>query len=308
MAGSDSGRPQGAPAGRLPSVRSWLLAARPKTLTAAVIPVVLGTVLAWAHSGRVLWIYSILALAGALLIQIATNLINDAIDFEKGTDTVERVGPQRVTASGLIAPRHVKMAAWACFGGATLAGVPLLLRGGLPLLVIGLASIAAGYVYTGGPYPLAYNGLGELFVLVFFGLVAVGGTYYLQVLSYGLAAGVAGLSAGSLANVLLAVNNLRDAEGDARTGKRTLAVRFGRRFAEWEIAFFAFLPLLLGLYWWVNGERLAAVLPLLLLPLAISIARSARRDEGTALNATLGKSAALQAGFGLLFTIGLVLG
>ncbi|HEU5163430.1 MAG TPA: 1,4-dihydroxy-2-naphthoate polyprenyltransferase [Thermoanaerobaculia bacterium] len=289
-------------------MRSWLLAARPKTLTAAVIPVVLGTALAWSHAGRVLWIYSILALVGALLIQVATNLINDAIDFEKGTDTAERVGPQRVTASGLIAPRRVKIAAWACFAGAALAGIPLLVRGGLPLLAIGLASIAAGYVYTGGPYPLAYNGLGELFVLVFFGLVAVGGTYYLQLLTYGIPAAVAGLAAGSLANVLLAVNNLRDAEGDARTGKRTLAVRFGRRFAESEIAFFAFLPLMLGAYWWTAGERLAALLPLILLPLAISIARSARRDEGMRLNATLGKSAALQAGYGVLFTIGLILG
>jgi 1,4-dihydroxy-2-naphthoate polyprenyltransferase len=289
-------------------MRSWLLAARPKTLTAAVIPVVLGVALAWDETGRVLWLYALLALAGALLIQIGTNLINDAIDFEKGTDTADRVGPKRVTASGLIHARHVKMAAWACFGAAALAGVPLILRGGIPLLVIGLASIAAGYVYTGGPYPLAYNGLGEIFVLVFFGLVAVGGTYYLQLLSYGTAAFVAGVAAGSLANVLLAVNNLRDAEGDARTGKRTLAVRLGPRFAAWEIAFFAALPLLLGIYWWAEGERLAALLPLLLVPLVLAIARSARRDRGGALNATLARSAALQAGYGILFTLGLVFG
>lgn len=289
-------------------MRSWLLAARPKTLTAAVIPVVLGTALAWSHGRRVLWVWALLALVGALLIQIATNLINDAIDFEKGTDTAERVGPKRVTASGLIRPRHVKMAGLACFGGAALAGIPLLIRGGWPLLVIGLASIAAGYVYTGGPYPLAYNGLGEIFVMVFFGLVAVGGTYYLQRLDYGAGAAVAGIAAGSLANVLLAVNNLRDAEGDARTGKRTLAVRLGPRFAEWEIAFFAFLPLLLGFYWWAAGARIAALLPLLLAPLGASIVRSARRDRGAALNATLAKSAALQAGYGLLFTIGLILG
>ncbi|HEY0592922.1 MAG TPA: 1,4-dihydroxy-2-naphthoate polyprenyltransferase [Thermoanaerobaculia bacterium] len=287
---------------------SWLLAARPKTLTAAMIPVVLGAALAWNASGRVLWIYAVLALAGALLIQIGTNLINDALDFEKGTDTADRVGPRRVTASGLIHARHVKMAALACFGLAMLAGVPLLIRGGWPLLAIGLTSIAAGYVYTGGPYPLAYNGLGELFVMLFFGLLAVGGTYYLQVLDYGSSAGVAGVAAGSLANVLLAVNNLRDAEGDAKTGKRTLAVRFGSRFAASEIAFFALLPLALGAYWWALGERAAALLPLLLLPLAIAIARSARRDRGAVLNATLAKSAALQAGYGLLFTLGLIFG
>jgi 1,4-dihydroxy-2-naphthoate octaprenyltransferase len=289
-------------------VRSWFLAARPKTLTAAIIPVVLGVALAWNESGRVLWLYALLALAGALLIQIGTNLVNDALDFEKGTDTADRVGPQRVTASGLIHARHVKMAAFACFGGAMLAGIPLLIRGGWPLLVIGLTSIAAGYVYTGGPYPLAYNGLGELFVMVFFGLVAVGGTYYLQVLGYGASAAIAGIAAGSLANVLLSVNNLRDAEGDAKTGKRTLAVRLGSRFAAWEIAFFAFLPFFLGIYWWIAGERIAALLPLLLVPLAIAIARSAGRDRGAALNATLAKSAALEAAYGLLFTLGLIFG
>jgi 1,4-dihydroxy-2-naphthoate octaprenyltransferase len=289
-------------------VLSWLLAARPKTLTAAAIPVVLGVAIAWNASGRVLWLYALLALAGALLIQIGTNLFNDAIDFEKGTDTADRVGPQRVTASGLIHARHVKVMALACFAGAMLAGIPLLVRGGWPLLVIGLASIAAGYVYTGGPYPLAYNGLGELFVMVFFGLVAVGGTHYLQVLEYGTSAAIAGVAAGSLANVLLAVNNLRDAEGDAKTRKRTLAVRFGPRFAAWEIAFFAFLPFALGFWWWIAGERAAALLPLLLLPLAFAIAASARRDRGAVLNRTLAKSAALQAGYGLLFTLGLVFG
>ncbi len=289
-------------------MRSWFLAARPKTLTAAIIPVVLGVALAWNESGRVLWLYALLALAGALLIQIGTNLINDALDFEKGTDTAERVGPKRVTASGLIHARHVKMAAFGCFALAMAAGVPLLIRGGWPLLAIGLTSIAAGYVYTGGPYPLAYNGLGELFVMVFFGLVAVGGTYYLQVFGYGTDAAIAGIVAGSLANVLLSVNNLRDAEGDAKTGKRTLAVRLGSRFAAWEIAFFAFLPLFFGIYWWKAGERLAALLPLLLVPLAIAIAWSARRDRGAALNGTLAKSAALQAAYGLLFTLGLIFG
>ncbi len=197
-------------------MRVWLLAARPKTLTAAIVPVAIGTALAWQHEGRVLWTYALLALAGALLIQVGTNLVNDAIDFEKGTDDAERVGPVRVTASGLVASRVVMTGAWVCFAAAALAGIPLLLRGGWPLLAIGLASIAAGYLYTGGPYPLAYNGLGELFVLVFFGLVAVGGTFYVLTLDYGADALVGGIAAGCLANVLLAVNNLRDVEGDAR--------------------------------------------------------------------------------------------
>lgn len=289
-------------------MREWTLAARPKTLTAAVVPVAIGTAIAWQHLGRVLWAYSLLALAGALLIQIATNLVNDAIDFEKGTDDQARVGPVRVTASGLIAGKSVMRAAWICFGLAAVAGIPLLLRGGWPLLAIGLASIAAGYVYTGGPYPLAYNGLGEIFVLVFFGLVAVGGTYYLQTLDYGSEALIGGIAAGCLANVLLAVNNLRDAEGDARSGKRTMAVRLGRRFAAFEITLFAFLPLALGVWWWRGGERLAATLPLVLVPLVVAIARSAHRDQGAALNATLGRAAALQMGYGILFITGLVLG
>ncbi|MFN2441857.1 MAG: 1,4-dihydroxy-2-naphthoate polyprenyltransferase [Thermoanaerobaculia bacterium] len=288
--------------------RDWILAARPKTLIAAVAPVAVGTALAWEHAGRIIWIWSILALTGALLIQIATNLVNDAIDFEKGTDDHMRVGPARVTASGLIEGRRVMRGAWLCFAVAAAAGIPLLIRGGWPLLAIGLASIAAGYIYTGGPWPLAYNGLGEIFVIVFFGLVAVGGTYYLQTLTWGVDAALAGLAVGMLSTVLLAVNNLRDMEGDARSAKRTLAVRFGRSFAIGEIALFSFAPLALGTWWAARGELVAALLPLALLPLVISIIRRARVDRGAALNATLGRSAALQAGYGLLFSLGLVLG
>lgn len=289
-------------------MRHWLLAARPKTLTAAVVPVVIGTALAASDAGRVLWPYALLALTGAVLIQIATNLVNDAIDFRKGTDSADRVGPMRVTASGLIEHRRVMTGAWVCFAGAALAGIPLLIRGGWPLLAIGLTSIAAGYVYTGGPYPLAYHGLGEVFVILFFGFVAVGGTYYLQTLRWNSDAAVAGLAAGLLSTGLLAVNNLRDREGDARSRKRTLAVRFGDRFARAEIAVCALVPLLLGAWWWTRGERIAALLPLVLLPLAITILRSARRDGGPGLNATLAKAAALQAGYGILFSAGVILG
>jgi 1,4-dihydroxy-2-naphthoate polyprenyltransferase len=288
--------------------RDWILAARPKTLIAAVAPVAVGTALAWQHTGRIIWIWSILALTGALLIQIATNLVNDAIDFEKGTDDHTRVGPARVTASGLIEGRRVMIGAWVCFAAAAAAGIPLLIRGGWPLLAIGIASIAAGYIYTGGPWPLAYNGMGEIFVIAFFGMVAVGGTYYLQTLTWGADAALGGLAVGMLSTVLLAVNNLRDMEGDARTSKRTLAVRFGRKFAIGEIAFFALAPLALGAWWAARGELAAALAPLALLPLVISIIRSARTERGSSLNATLGKSAALQAGYGLLFSLGLVLG
>lgn len=289
-------------------MKHWLLAARPKTLTAAIVPVAVGTAVAASDAGRVLWSWALLALAGALLIQIATNLVNDAIDFRKGTDDAARVGPMRVTASGLIEAKRVMAGAWACFAAAAVVGIPLLIRGGWPLLAIGLASIGAGYVYTGGPYPLAYHGLGEVFVILFFGFIAVGGTYYLQTLAWNAGAAVAGLAVGLLSTGLLAVNNLRDREGDARSGKRTLAVRFGVGFARVEIAVCAFVPFALGGWWWWRGERLAAVLPLLLIPFAVAVVRSARRDRGISLNATLGKAAALQAGYGILFSGGVVLG
>ena len=287
-------------------MRNWILASRPKTLTAAVIPVLVGTVLAASESGRVIWLWSLLALTGAILIQIGTNLINDALDFEKGTDRADRHGPQRVTASGLIDARRVKLGGWISFALAALAGVPLILRGGVPLLIIGVASIIAGYLYTGGPYPLAYHGLGEIFVILFFGIVAVGGTYYLQTLTLNVAAIIAGLAVGLLSTVLLAVNNLRDMDDDRLTHKHTMAVRFGRRFAVGEIALCAFTPLALDLWWLARGEWIAAILPLTLLPLAVSIVRSARRDRDAILNRTLGKAAALHAGYGVLFSIGLL--
>lgn len=289
-----------------PRMRDWILAARPKTLTAAAIPVVVGTALAWSDLGHVLWAYSLLALSGALLIQVATNLINDAIDFEKGTDTDERIGPKRVTASGLISSRAVMRAAWICFGAAVLAGIPLVIRGGWPLVAVGLLSIAAGYFYTGGPYPLAYHGLGEVFVIIFFGVVAVAGTYYLQALKVSHEAVIAGLAVGFLSTVLLAVNNLRDLEGDRRAQKKTLAARFGPSFARAEIIGFAIAPIVLGLFWWVRGEQVAALLPVLLLPLVLAIGRSSLRKEGAALNRTLASAAGLHALYGLLLSIGLI--
>src|SRR5262249_10960709 len=173
-----------------PSLRTWLLAARPKTLTAAVVPVVVGTGLALGQGMAVLW-PALAALVGAMLIQIGTNLTNDYYDFRKGADTHERVGPTRVTQSGLTSPQTVLAAGAACFALATLVGVALVARGGWPFVVIGLASVLAGWAYTGGPFPLGYLGLGDLFVMVFFGLVAVPGTFYAQALRV-VAAGWAG--------------------------------------------------------------------------------------------------------------------
>lgn len=276
-------------------IRTWILAARPKTLSAAIVPVLMGTALA----PRVHWLMLACALAGAVLIQVATNFINDALDFEKGADTSERLGPVRVTQAGLIGPEAVMRAAFFCLFGAALCGIPIVLRGGWPMLVVGLVSMAMAYAYTGGPYPLAYHGLGELFVILFFGLIAVGGTYYLHTLTLTRDALLAGLAAGCLATVLIVINNLRDVASDRRSVKKTLAVRFGGRFARTEVAIFALAP-----FFAVAG---ITRLPLVALPLAIGLILRVHRSRGAELNRCLGMAGALQWSFGLLFVAGCLL-
>jgi 1,4-dihydroxy-2-naphthoate octaprenyltransferase len=204
----------------------WLLAARPKTLPAAAAPVVVGTALA-AHAGVLRWMPALAALVGALLIQIATNLANDYFDFVKGADTEHRVGPTRVTQAGLISPAGVRRGMLLTLGAATVVGAYLVGVGGIPILVVGLASLLCAVAYTGGPFPLAYHGLGDLFVFVFFGLVAVAGTVYVQALEWRPEAFWAGAGVGAVSTALLVVNNLRDIDTDRRAGKRTLATRLG---------------------------------------------------------------------------------
>src|SRR5436190_21089721 len=189
-------------------MNAWILAARPKTLSASVVPVLVGTALAYRVS--FVWLPFACALLGAIFVQIGTNLVNDALDFRRGADTSERLGPIRVTQAGLLGYDTVLRGAYVCFAAAGILGVPLILRGGWPIAIVGVASILAAYAYTGGPYPLAYHGMGELFVLVFFGFIAVAGSYYVQRLAVDPAAGIAGLAVGCLAVVLLAINNLRD--------------------------------------------------------------------------------------------------
>lgn len=280
-------------------IRHWLLAARPKTLSAAVVPVVMGSALAAHEPPGVTWWVFWCALIGAVLIQIATNLINDALDFKKGADTAERLGPIRVTQAGLIGPREVMTAAYLCLIGAALCGIPLIYRGGWPMIAIGLTSIVAAYAYTGGPFPLAYRGLGEVFVLLFFGFVAVGGTFYAHSLQWNAGAALAGFAAGSLATVLLVINNLRDVDGDRRSNKRTTVVRFGERFARAEVAFFALAPFaavaFIGpTYLWT----------LLALPLALLLLVRVLRGRGAELNRSLAMAGALQWLFGVLFLAG----
>jgi len=204
----------------------WILAARPRTLPAAAAPVVLGTALAWRMGGFRL-LPALAALAGALLIQVATNLANDYFDFVKGADTEDRIGPLRVTQSGLLSPSAVRNGMILTLALALGVGIYLVAVAGTPILWIGVASLVCAVAYTGGPFPLAYRGLGDLFVFVFFGLVAVGGTVYVQTLAFSWEALWAGAGVGAVSTALLVVNNLRDIDTDARAGKRTLAVRLG---------------------------------------------------------------------------------
>lgn len=209
----------------------WVGAARPRTLPAAVAPVVVASALAW-RDGDFVAPAALACMAFALLIQIGTNFANDYYDFVKGADTAERVGPRRAVAAGLVAPAVMKRAMVAVFALAFLAGLTLLGYGGWPLLIIGVASILGGIAYTGGPYPLGYNGLGDVFVFIFFGLVAVTATYFVQAGVVTSEAWIAGAGVGALSANILVVNNYRDVDTDARAGKRTLVVRFGRGFAR----------------------------------------------------------------------------
>jgi len=228
-------------------MKAWVLASRPKTLFAAVAPVLLGSALAFSHSKGNLSA-AIAALFGAICIQIATNLANDYWDAKKGADTADRLGPVRVTASGLLKPRAVFLGMVFFFLLATAAGVFLTLRAGWPVVVIGVASIFFGILYTAGPFSLAYLGLGEVFTFLFFGLVATAGTYFVQALSYSPDAVLLGVMPGCYSVVLIALNNLRDRATDQRVNKKTLAVRFGEKFARIEILLFLFIPSIVPLF------------------------------------------------------------
>lgn len=290
------------------NARTWLLAARPKTLTAAFIPIVVGTSLAYGVQGTIQIEYSLLAFLSTLLIQIGTNLINDAMDFKKGADTEERLGPQRVTQSGLLSQNWVFRAGLICFLLAALAGLPLVMEGGWPIVGIGIFSLIAGYAYTAGPFPLAYLGLGDLFVLIFFGWVAVAGMYYLHTGSLDSLALVAGTQIGLLATVMIAINNFRDHRTDRLAEKKTLAVRFGPRFVRIEIAGLCLIPFLAGVYWFGEGWSWAAILPLLIFPMAGSlVSKIFKTEPGSIYNRYLAQGAALHLLFGVLLSLGFLI-
>jgi len=281
----------------------WLLAARPKTLAAAVVPVLVGTSMAMNARAPLHWSSFLCALGGALFIQIGTNLVNDALDFKRGADTHERLGPLRVTQAGLLSPNAVLAGAYLCFGLAALCGIPLIVRGGWPIVAIGVVSILAAYAYTGGPYPLAYHGLGEVFVMIFFGLIAVGGSYYVQRLTIDWMVLVAGFAAGALAVILLAINNLRDIESDRASGKHTLAARFGASFARREIEWLAMLVYLATIVF-AYGQDWHLLVPLVTLPLAVILVQRVKHSEGRELNRCLAMAGALEWLFGFTFVIG----
>lgn len=291
--------------------RLWLLAARPKTLTIAVAPVIVGCALAWAEGASPAWLPAIVALFAALLIQTGTNLHNDAADYERGNDRPDRIGPPRITALGWARPDVVRRAAQLTFGAALLSGIYLVAVGGWPILAIGLASIAAGWAYSGGIRPLAYTPFGEIFVLAFFGLVAVAGSYYLQSGRLAFSALLAGVAVGAPAAAVLMVNNYRDLKSDIVAGRRTLAVALGRARARKVYALLMLLPfvLALALAWFVHP---GALLVLVMLPYAVVLTRrpgrtSDDRGDGAALNALLAGTARAQLMFSVLLAVGVSL-
>jgi len=288
------------------SVAAWLLASRPRTLPAAVVPVAVGTACAYALSSAD-WDAAVAALGGALLIQVGTNLANDLFDHEKGADTADRLGPTRAVQAGLLSPAQVRVGMAVSFLLATLCGLYLWSLVGWPIFAVGIVSILAGVAYTGGPFPLAYNGLGDVFVMVFFGFVAVCGTAYVQMGSVPLLSVIAALPVGALATAMLVVNNLRDVDTDRLAGKGTLVVRFGRGQALLEY------PLMLVLAYAATVAIAllpeggpAALLPLLTLPLAWRLHGELRSLTGAPLNGTLAGTAKLLLCFGFLLAVGLV--
>ncbi len=301
--------------------RAWVMAARPQTMPAAIAPVLVGVGVA-VHEGVFAPLPAAAALVGAILIQIGTNFANDYYDAVQGADTEEREGFTRVTAGGLIEPAAVKRAMWLTFAAAILLGSYLVWVGGVPILVIGLLSVASGIAYTGGPYPLGYHGLGDLFVFVFFGPVAVAGTVYVQAaaavsgIPTGLPAGtvpplalLASLPMAALTTNVLVVNNVRDKEEDSNTGKRTIAVRFGYRVARAEYVAMLALAYAVPVFLFTGSFDPAVLLPLLSLPFAAVVARTVlTKTAGEALNPALERTGQLLALYAALFAAGLIFG
>jgi 1,4-dihydroxy-2-naphthoate octaprenyltransferase len=291
----------------LSPLRLWLVASRPRTLPAAVAPVLVGTSLAGTE-GTFKPLRFACALIGSIFIQIGTNLANDYSDARRGADTEDRLGPVRVTAGGLMPPRNVLIGTYVAFGVAVAAGAYLIAVAGWQLLLVGAASIAAGVLYTGGPKPYGYEGLGELFVFLFFGVVAVVGSYFVQVEKLEWEAFALSVPVGLLASAILVVNNVRDVDTDRRAGKRTLAVKLGRDGARTLFDAMLLLAFVAPIAIWAAGGLTAWVLlALLSTPLAIPLRRTVRtRTDGPALNGALAATGRLLAVYSLLLSAGVL--
>jgi len=294
-------------ADRPSAVRIWLMAARPRTLPTGAAPVLVGTALA-ATADTFHVLRFVAALLGALLIQVGANLSNDYSDARRGADTEDRLGPVRVTAGGLVPPRQVLVATYVAFGLAVLCGVYLIATAGWELLLIGVASILAGVLYTGGPRPYGYEGLGEVFVFLFFGVAAVAGSYFAQAEAWAWEAFVLSVPVGLLAAALLVVNNVRDMDTDRRAGKRTLAVRLGRARTRVLYATMVLLAFPLALIPWVFGDLDAWVLLCwLVLPIAAKLIGTVREHtDGPTLNKALAGTAMMELLFCVLLAAGIL--
>ncbi len=291
-------------------MRIWINAARPRTLPAAVAPVLVGTAAAFSTAGELpRWGGFIAALIASILIQIGTNLANDYSDAKRGADSADRLGPVRVTSAGLVTPKRVLHATWLAFGLAGLIGLYLAWLAGPVILIVGAVSIAAGALYTGGPRPYGYAGLGEVFVFIFFGLVAVNGAYYVQLESFSWEAFELSVAVGFLSTAILVVNNIRDIDSDRRAGKNTLAVRIGRqktRAVYWACLNLAAVALLLAIA--LGDEFEGAAAGILAVPFAIRPLRAVQtRTDGPSLNQALADTGLILGVFSLAVSIGLVI-
>ncbi|MCF8382648.1 MAG: 1,4-dihydroxy-2-naphthoate polyprenyltransferase [Chlorobium sp.] len=284
---------------------AWMLAVRPKTLPAGAVPVILGSAMA-AADGRFRFTAAIVALVCALGIQVATNFINEIYDFRKGADTAERLGPTRTVAAGIISEHRMIRVSIALVSVVFLLGMYLVYTAGWPILLIGLLSLLFAWAYTGGPWPIAYSGLGDLFVFVFFGLVAVGGTYYVQAFDLSVPVLLAAAAPGAFSVNILLVNNIRDIATDRTVGKMTLPARIGATGAKALYVLLTAVAYLVPLLVWINGYSVWGLLSLLSLPLALGMIGKLYRSEGRELNAVLAGTGKVMTIHGLLFSAGLL--
>ena len=290
------------------SLQAWILAARPKTLTGAVTPVLIGTALA-AMDGHFEWLPALICCVFASLMQIAANFINDLFDFLKGTDREDRLGPERACAQGWISLQAMKTGIIVTVTLACLIGCTLLFYAGWELIIVGVLCVLFAFLYTTGPYPLSYNGWGDVLVIIFFGFVPVGGTYYVQALTWTPDVTVASLVCGLLIDTLLVVNNYRDREADARSGKQTIIVRFGEKFGRYFYLALGITASLLCLRFLSEGHFYAGLLPqLYLIPHFFTLKKMVRIYNGKKLNNILGETSRNMLLMGVLLSLGLLLG